>query len=63
MVVGKGSELAENISVILSFAFLTIEFDEKPSLKVFDESADFYSFKEPSFFSSFPPSDFSRNGR
>jgi hypothetical protein len=61
VVVGKGSEMAENISVILSFAFMTIEFDDKHSLKVSDVSADFYSFY--SFFSSFPASNFSLNGR
>jgi hypothetical protein len=62
-VVGKGRELAENISVISSFAFRTTEFDDKPSLKVYDISADYYSFKDPSFFSLFPASDFSQNGR
>lgn len=55
----KRRELVENISVILSFALTATEIDGKISLTVFGESAGYYYFKESSFFSSSPVSDFS----
>lgn len=61
--VGKRRELAEEISVISSFAFMTTEIDSKISLKVSGGSAGYCSFKELSFFSFFPASDFSCKSR
>jgi hypothetical protein len=58
MMVGNRRELAEKMSVILSFALMTTEIDGKISLNVFGGSAGYYSFEESPFFSSFPASDF-----
>jgi hypothetical protein len=47
----------KTISVVLS-SFMTTKFDGKTSLKRFDGCADYYLFKEPSFFIYYTASDF-----
>jgi hypothetical protein len=59
-VVDKGTEPIEK-SVILSSAFMGIQFDGKMSLEVYGGSTIWDFFKNSSTFSCFPPSDSSRN--